>query len=146
MDEATFDAFYSNSFARLVGQIHAMCGDLAEAQDCVQEAFIRAWDHRRRLMRDQSPEAWVRTTAYRLAVSRWRRSRLDDRANDRSLAATDVLGPDPTKVAVHRALLTLPADQRRALVLYHLCDLTVAEIADLFDTLVPAAKAMATLR
>lgn len=129
MDEATFDAFYSHSFARVVGQIHAMCGNLAEAQDCVQEAFIRAWDHRRRLT-DTSPEAWVRTTAYRLAVSRWRRSRLDRRARDRSLEPAPVSEPDPTRVAVHRALLALPPEQRRAIVLHHLCDLSVAEIAD----------------
>ena len=75
MDEESFDAFYAASFGRLVGQIYAMCGSVTEAQDCVQEAFIRAWDRRRTLDVDQAPEAWVRTVAYRLAVSRWRRAR-----------------------------------------------------------------------
>ena len=46
MTEEEFDAFYHASFARLVGQIYAMCGNVAEAQDCVQEAFVRAWDKR----------------------------------------------------------------------------------------------------
>jgi RNA polymerase sigma-70 factor (ECF subfamily) len=73
MDAAEFDAFYTTSFSRLVNQVHAMTGDRDEAQDCVQEAFVRAWSHRRKLNRSGSPEAWVRTTAYRLAVSRWRR-------------------------------------------------------------------------
>jgi sigma-70-like protein len=40
-----------------VDEIYAMCGNLIEAQDCVQEAFIRAWDRRRSLDLDQAPEA-----------------------------------------------------------------------------------------
>jgi RNA polymerase sigma-70 factor (ECF subfamily) len=38
-------------------------------------------------------------------------------------------GPDPGRVAFVDALRKLPAEQRRALVLYHLCDLTVDQIA-----------------
>ena len=70
MDADAFDALYAGSFRRLVAQIYAMCGNFAEAQDCVQEAFVRAWDKRRVLDVEQSPEAWIRTVAYRLAVSR----------------------------------------------------------------------------
>ena len=51
MTEEDFDAFYHASFRRLVGQIYAICGNLTEAQDCVQEAFVRAWDKRRRVRR-----------------------------------------------------------------------------------------------
>ncbi len=73
MDAAEFDAFFTGSARRLVGQLTLLIGDHAEAQDCVQEAFVRAWNHRHSLSRDGHPEAWVRTTARRLAVSRWRR-------------------------------------------------------------------------
>ena len=76
MDAAEFDAFYTGSFRRIVAQVAAMTGSRDEAQECVQEAFVRAWSHRRELSQAQAPEAWVRTTAYRLAVSRWRRERL----------------------------------------------------------------------
>ena len=130
MDEATFDQFYRESFSRIVGQVHAMCGDLTEAQDCVQEAFIRAWDHRRKLDAEQSPAAWVRTTAYRLSVSRWRRAQRSRRQPDRALEHTRSTEPNPTRVALDRALDSLPSDQRRVIVLHHLCDLSVAEIAD----------------
>jgi RNA polymerase sigma-70 factor (ECF subfamily) len=129
MDQEAFDAFYQASFARLVGQIYAMCGNIPEAQDCVQEAFIRAWDRRRSLDLDQSPEAWVRTVAYRLAVSRWRRARKSLLPPDRSHAPAPPPEPDVHRVALARALQALPADQRRAIVLYHLCDLSVAEVA-----------------
>jgi RNA polymerase sigma-70 factor (ECF subfamily) len=124
-----FSDFYAASFRRLVGQLYLMTGDHAEAQDAVQEAFVRAWAHRGKLDRLGAPEAWVRSAAWHIAVSRWNRARLGrllTRAPSRPLA---VDGPSPDHVALIEALRKLPAEQRRALVLYHLCDLTVAQIA-----------------
>ena len=143
MNEREFDAFYAESYRRLVGRIYAMCGDLAEAQDCVQEAFIRAWDKRRTLDSEQSPEAWVRTVAYRLAVSRWRRARKALLPPDRAHAAAGPHEPDVNHVALVRALQQLPPNQRRAIVLHHLCDLSVAEIAR--ETEVPTGTVKARL-
>ena len=141
MDEAAFDAFYHASFARVVGQIYAMCGNLAEAQDCVQEAFVRAWDKRRGLDPDAYPEAWVRTVAYRLCVSRWRRAQRGRRAPDRAHLPAPPREPDVTRVALDTALQELPADQRRAIVLHHLCDLPVADVAREMDAPVGTVKA-----
>jgi RNA polymerase sigma-70 factor (ECF subfamily) len=124
-----FTEFYAASFVRLVGQLYAMTGDRAEAQDAVQEAFIRAWEHRRRLLRDGNPEAWVRVTAWRIAMSRWRRARAGLRLLSAQPAPPAVAGPDPGRVALIDALRRIPADQRRALVLFHLCDRTVEQIA-----------------
>lgn len=141
MDEAAFDALYSDSFRRLVGQVYAVCGNLAEAHDCVQEAFVRAWDKRRTLDTDSSPEAWVRTTACRLAVSRWRRARLALRAADRSQLRPGPGEPGVAGIAIARALAELTPQQRRAIVLYHLADLSVAEVAAEMDAPVGTVKA-----
>lgn len=144
MDEAAFDAFYAGSYRRLVAQIYAMCGNFAEAQDCVQEAFIRAWGRRRSLDVGQGPEAWVRTVAFRLAVSRWRRSRMALRPPDRARAAQSTPAePDVSGIALRRALLQLPVEQRRAVVLHHLCDLSVNDIAQ--EIGVPAGTVKARL-
>lgn len=143
MDERTFDEFYADSYLRLVGRIYAMCGNLAEAQDCVQEAFIRAWDRRRILDVDQSPEAWVRAVASRLAISRWRRARKALWLTERAYAPAGPTEPDPSRVALTRALQQLPAPQRRAIVLHHLCDLSVADIA--LETGVPTGTVKARL-
>lgn len=130
MDQAAFDDFYAASFQRLVGQVFAMIGDRDEAQECVQEAFVRAWAHRRSLDRGGHPEAWVRTTAYRLAVSRWRRTVLGRRPADRALSLpTQTEAPSESHVALIAALRQLPEAQRRAIVLHHVCDLPVAEVA-----------------
>lgn len=130
VDEAEFDAFYARSFARLVTQVYAMIGNRDEAQECVQEGFVRAWAHRRQLDASGHPEAWVRTTAHRLAVSRWRRVQLGRRPTDRAVSPpTDAVAPDETHVVLVAALQQLPDAQRRALVLHHLCDLPVHEVA-----------------
>jgi RNA polymerase sigma-70 factor, ECF subfamily len=138
-----FTDFYAASFRRLVGQLYAMTGNHAEAQDAVQEAFIRAWAHRRRLERSGAPEAWVRATAWRIAVSRWQRARLGRvlMRSYRQAAVTD--GPSPDRVALIDALRQVPAEQRRALVLYHVCDQSVAQIAA--ETGVPAGTVKARL-
>jgi len=130
MDAEEFDDFYAASFHRLVHQVHAMIGDRDEAQECVQEAFVRAWSHRRQLEQAQAPEAWVRTTAHRLAVSRWRRTVRGRRAADRALQPVSAgRGPTEDHVLVIEALRQLPEAQRRALVLHHLCDLPVHAVA-----------------
>jgi RNA polymerase sigma-70 factor (ECF subfamily) len=130
MDERAFEELYALAYRRLVSQVYAMCGDLAEAQDCVQEAFISAWRHRRTLDLDRSPETWVRVTASRLAISRWRRARKALRPPDRALAGREAVHePGLAHLALVEALQKLPVEQRRAIVLHHLCDMPVAEIA-----------------
>jgi RNA polymerase sigma-70 factor (ECF subfamily) len=143
MSPEEFTDFYSASFRRLVGQLYAMTGDAAEAQDAVQEAFVRAWSHRRKLDASGSPEAWVRSTAWRIAVSRWHRARAGSRLLRAQPLPAPAEGPSPDRVALIDALRKLPAEQRRAIVLYHLCDQSVAQIAA--ETGVPEGTVKARL-
>ena len=129
MDRQEFISFYAATFPRLVGQLYAMTGDQAEAQDAVQEAFVRAWAHHGKIDRAGAPEAWVRVTAWRIAASRWRRTRQSRRLMLLTARPESTAGPTPDRVAFADALRRVPAEQRRALVLYHLCDLTVEQIA-----------------
>ena len=129
MDREEFASFYAASFPRLVGQVSAMTGDRAEAQDAVQEAFVRAWVHRGQIDTDRGAEAWVRVTAWRIAASRWRRAQEGVRLMLLAARPDRTAGPGPDRVAFVEALRRVPAEQRRALVLYHLADLTVEQIA-----------------
>jgi RNA polymerase sigma-70 factor (ECF subfamily) len=130
MDEAEFDDFYASSYGPLVAQLFAMIGNRDEAEECVQEAFVRAWAHRRSLSRDLHPAAWVRTTAYRLAVSRGRRVVRSRRPADRAIGQAAVTpGLSEDHVALVRALSRLPEQQRRALVLHHIADLPLEQVA-----------------
>lgn len=132
MDEAEFDRWYDASFPRIVGQLTALLGDRAEAQDCVQEAFVRAWDKRVSLASQASMDAWVRTTAHRLAVSRWRRLRRGRELSARlsAPAAADQPGRSDERADLLAALAKLPEGQRQAIVLHYLADRTIAQIAE----------------
>lgn len=129
MTEDEFDAFYTAAFPRLTGQLSAFTGDHGEAQDVVQEAFVRAWDRRRNFLADEAPEAWIRTVAMRLAVSRWRRARRWLELVRRTPPPEFTPGPGPERTALVAALRQLPKAQRMAIVLHHLCDLSVEQVA-----------------
>lgn len=133
VQDEEFDAFYHESFGRIVGTLYAMIGDVEEAQDAVQEAFIRAWDRRGQLEASRSsglgPEAWVRTVAYRLAVSRWRRTRRGLLAHRKHGVPSEVPEPQIHHVALVAALRQLPEAQRRSIVLHHLADMSVEQVA-----------------
>jgi RNA polymerase sigma-70 factor, ECF subfamily len=124
-----YRAFYASAFARLVGQVYLLTGDFAEAQDAVQEAFIRAWSRRRRFADGDEPEAWIRTVARRIAVSRWRTGRSVLAAWRRHGPAPDVPAPGVDTPLIVAALQQLPDEQRRAIVLHHLCDRSVDQVA-----------------
>jgi RNA polymerase sigma-70 factor (ECF subfamily) len=136
-----FDEFYAGSWSRLVGQLYAMTGDLAEAQDVVQEAYLRAWRRREKLSTSEAPEAWVRTVAWRLAVSRWRRARSYLFALFRHGTPPDQSGPGPEHAELMAALRKIPEEQRRVVVLHYLCDLPVAEVAEQTGAPVGTVKA-----
>ncbi|MFI5527129.1 SigE family RNA polymerase sigma factor [Kitasatospora sp. NPDC051853] len=132
MTDEEYGAFYRASFALLVRQLYAMTGDFGEAQDAVQEAFVRGWDRRSKLSRDEGgPEAWIRTVAWRLAVSRWRRARRGrELEQERMRFAPQVAAaPGLEHTELVAALRRLPAAQRQAVVLHHLCDLSLQQIA-----------------
>jgi len=65
---------YAASYRRLLGQLIGVPGSVAEAEDVLQEAFVRCLDHPGRLLGADNPEAWLRTAAINIARSRWRRT------------------------------------------------------------------------
>ncbi len=130
MTQEEFDQFYTACAGRLVGHLYAMTGDLAEAEDVVQEAFVKAWSRRESLAQSGRPEAWIRTVAWRLAVSRWRRGRRALIAYQRHGVPPHVQAPNPDLTVLVAALRSLPEEQRRAIVLHHLVDLSVEQVAE----------------
>lgn len=138
-----FDAFYAGAAPRVTRQLLLLTGDLAEAEDVTHEAFARAWLRWARVGRLDSPEAWVRTVARRLAVSRWRKLRTATTASQRHGSGgrdehAPALGVE--HVALVEALRRLPERQRVAVVLFHLADLTVEQVAAETGASVSAVK------
>lgn len=124
-----FDGFYRGSRQRLLGYVYLLTGDLAEAQDAVQEAYVRAWQRWSTISGYGDPESWVRVVAARIAVSRWRSLRSRARAYLRHGPAQDVPPISTDTVAIVEALRRLPEEQRVAIALYYLLGMPVAEVA-----------------
>ena len=134
-DAQRFDDLYVRSRDRLASQLARLTGDAAEAQDLVQEAFMRAWLRWETVGGYQDPEGWVRRVAVNLAVSRWRRARRLVLRPGGSPAEVDVPAVDGDPVVAARvaeavgALDALPDGERRALTLHHLAGWSVEDIA-----------------
>lgn len=142
-DAESFDAFYAATVRRVTGVLYVMTGSRPEAEDCVQEAYARAWQRWRRVSGYADPEGWVRTVAYRISVDTWRRASSRSAAHRRHGAADDLPAPGPDRVAVIDALRRIPASQRQAIVLYHLLGMRVEQVAR--ETGVPPGTVKARL-
>jgi RNA polymerase sigma factor (sigma-70 family) len=121
-------AVYDASYARLVVQMTAWCGNRAEAEDAVQEAFMQAIMHRRRFAELPNKEAWLRTVATNRLRNKWRRGAIARRLLPQ---LAPPLSPEvsPNHVAVVAALASLSPDLRRTAVLFYIADLSVAAVA-----------------
>jgi RNA polymerase sigma-70 factor (ECF subfamily) len=120
---------YDASYGRLVLQLFALCGDMADAEDAVQEAFVKAIGKGRGFDRVQNPEAWLRTVAINHLRNSWRHAKVVRRFVTSVPGPQSVPGLGPDHVAVVRALANLEPDQRQVVVLRYLADLGIAEIA-----------------
>ena len=123
-----FAEFYAARFRPLTIQLYGYVGDLAEAQDLMQEAFCRALMRWSKVSAFEDPEGWVRRVATNLAHSRWRRIKRSFEVFGGGRPPI-LPGPSPEHVDLVAALLSLPDNQRRAVVMYYLGDMPVSEIA-----------------
>lgn len=128
-DRSRLDELYDASYRRLVVQMFALCGDLADAEDAVQEGFVAALRKRGQLASVQNPEAWIRTTAVNHLRSRWRHAGVVRKYQPRVPGPQGPVEVGPEHVAIVSALSTVDDDQRRVVVLHYVADLGTAEIA-----------------
>ena len=120
---------YAASYRRLVVQMFAVCGDLGTAEDAVQDAFVTAVRKRRELRSVANPEAWVRTVALNRVRTGWRHAAVVLRHRGDLPGPQGITEVGPEHVALVRALGELDPDQRLVVVLHHLADVGVAQIA-----------------
>jgi len=138
MEEISGDESWKHWFRRhgprLLLCARQWTASMADAEDVVQEAFVRFWKHQRGLSGE--PLALLLTSVRRAALDSARsRGRRADR-EARSVDASD--GPlfeplaegDDRRVAIESALGRLPPEQREVLALKIWSGLTFAEIAE----------------
>lgn len=135
-----FDGFYAASRPRLLRVVAAAAADAGDAEDALQEAFVRAADRWERIGRYDDPEAFVRRVALNLLSDGRKRRRRRDAAYRRTGPAADAPELDPTTVLVVTALRLLPPEQRQALALHYLLDMPVEQVARELDRPVGTVK------
>ncbi|HEX9969428.1 MAG TPA: SigE family RNA polymerase sigma factor [Acidimicrobiales bacterium] len=139
--DAAVAALYDEHFGRLVGVARLLLDDHREAEDVVQEAFIRLRTGWWRIREPDRAGAYLRATVVNLAHSGLRRRAVSRRRDPEHAAHLRVVGPAAEDTAVlndeHRlvveALALLPKRQRECLVLRYYLDLSEAEIARALD-------------
>jgi RNA polymerase sigma-70 factor, ECF subfamily len=128
---ATVDSLFRAHYGRLVRALTVACGDPEVAADAVQEAFVKAHLHWRRIQHYDDPVGWVR----RVAINRLRD---DHRQQSRKGLALARLAGQPVFEAVEQhgfasdlptILAQLPRQQRLAMALFYVDELSIAEVA-----------------
>ena len=130
-DGVDFDQTFRDHYERLVRSLAVACGDREAAADAVQDAFTRAFTRWRRISRYDDPVGWVRYVALNRLRDHFRRAERGRTAVDRLGAQQpqSSSGPEAPDDLLDQ-LATLPRQQRIAVALYYVDELSVREIAD----------------
>jgi RNA polymerase sigma-70 factor (ECF subfamily) len=89
-DARAFEALYKLHIDRVYGICLRMTGNVAEAEDCAQEAFIQAWNKMNKFRGDSAFSTWLHRVAVNAVLGRIRKSK---REQDRIMAVTDTASP-----------------------------------------------------
>lgn len=144
-----FETLVEAHSAELFGYVWRMLRDITDAEDCLQETFLRAYRSFARLRPDTHHRAWL----YKIATNTTRthlrqRGRIAARTIDLDPDLQSDKSPPADQVdqrrllkAVARAVEALPDQQRAALIMRKYQELSYTEIAAALDCTEEAARA-----
>ncbi len=124
----SFEDLFRQEFPRLVRAL-AVAFDREAAADAVQDAFVAADRHWRRVAQYDDPAGWVR----RVALNRLRNERRNQRRRTEILDSVQPRPPDDLTtdlLDLALALHALPMQQRTCVCLHYLGGYTVNDVAD----------------
>ena len=128
-----FDRLYRNAYPRVFRTLSAILGDPAEAEDCAQDAFVKAYQAWKRWRPDAPAEAWIHRIAVNRAISYRRSTQLRTVGELLRRLGRPSGGADPAQVAskpdLLKALRSIPPKLAAAIVLRHYHGYNNREIA-----------------
>ena len=131
-----FDRLYRDNYPRLVRVLYAVLGDAAAAEDCVQEAFLRAYRAWGSFRPEKPPAAWIHQIALNTALSYRRKQKLREVGEVLRRFGRPAPVPDPADQAgrsdLLRALSAQPPRMTAAFVMRHYHGYTNRELAAVF--------------
>ena len=134
---------YARSCGPLIGLLTVMGGSATDAEEVAQDAFVKLLEHWAKVRDYDDVDGWLRTVAVRMLISRHRRRQVATLGLRRIASRTElaVSAPDSgTRLDVTQALATLPVGHRAVLLLHHVHDLPVDEVAGLLRLPVGTVK------
>lgn len=116
---------------RLLRTARAILGDETDAYEAAQETLIAAWVHLPALRDADRFDAWLNRTLVNKCRDALRKR---TRGREIDLSGTEIAGPDTAAAQIDEASVLaaferLSVDERHILVLHHLDDLPLAQIA-----------------
>jgi RNA polymerase sigma-70 factor (ECF subfamily) len=123
----SFEEFFGAEHARLFGTLCLVTGDRHEAEEIMQDAFLRLWERWDRVADIEDPSAYLFRTAMNVFRNRYRRAALALRKTTSLAPSEDAFTTVEDRDAVVRALRELTPDQRAAVVLTGYVGLTSEE-------------------
>lgn len=114
---ASFEDFFDAERARLFGALSVMTGDRHEAEEIMQDAFLRLWERWERVSAMDEPVGFLYRTAMNLYRKRLRRAAVALRKATNLLPTDDALAAVEARDQATRLLRTLTPREREALVL-----------------------------
>jgi RNA polymerase sigma-70 factor (ECF subfamily) len=139
----TFEDFFVTEHARLFGALCFVTGDRDEAEEIMQDAFLRLWERWDRLRLDDAP-AYLFRTAINVFRNRYRRASLSLRKTLAIAPSEDAFATVDDRDLVVRTLRDLTADQRAAVLLTGYVGLTSEEAGQMLGMRPSTVRTLAT--
>jgi RNA polymerase sigma-70 factor, ECF subfamily len=134
------ESLFRAHYGRLVRALTVVCGNRETAADAVQEAFVKAHLKWRVVSHYDDPVGWIRRVAINKLRDEHRRLGRRDRLVERLGGEPTLSLDEPQLDELGKQLAGLPRQQRIAVALFYVDQLTVAEIADALGISTGAVK------
>jgi RNA polymerase sigma-70 factor (ECF subfamily) len=119
-----FEVFFEQHHERLFRALWLLTRNRQEAEEVVQDAFLRLWERWDKVIGGSDPVGYLYRTAMNVWRSRLRRAALAARRVIHHIQGDDEIEEVEERDAVVRALAPLPPRQRAAIVLMDVLDLS----------------------
>ncbi len=140
LTERLMPKMYAHAYFRL--------GNIADAEDVTQEAFLRLWQLAPRWKQEKARvSTWLYRVVSNLCNDRYRRPKLEvldysQEPADETQSPTNKIDEQRRQKTLYHAISNLPENQRLAVQLRHIDELSNPDIAEIMDLSVEAVESL----
>ena len=140
LTERLMPKIYSHAYYRL--------GNIADAEDVTQEAFLKLWKIAPNWKHDKAQvSTWLYRVVYNMCKDRYRRATLENLSSaqevtDGTQSPTAKIDAQYRQKALYDAMSILPENQRLAIQLRHIDELSNPEIAEIMELSIEAVESL----